>query len=230
MPRFQNWDQGGNSRSGGDSSLFLKLQAGNKYRVRLISRPLHYLQFWEPIVCRSPGQDKDGNVICPLMQQGLTPKDRYAIWVFDRLDDNKLKIMDFPPSLFDCFKEWKEENNEDPGGPRGTDWSVKLEAPSGNQKYVKYKAVPVSAAPFTEEELKRMNDGRLKERILEVRKDDSPEEIRAKLAEVQGGAPARQQPAPSKPRAESTEDDTGGNVPPPAKAAADDDGFSDFNF
>lgn len=72
MPKYYNWNQGGTSGGGQDGGIFLKLQKGEKYRVRLIGKPLHYYQFWDPIVCRSPHIDeKTKEVLCPLMQMKI---------------------------------------------------------------------------------------------------------------------------------------------------------------
>jgi len=188
MPRFNDWDTGGTSRrSGGDGSVFLNLQPG-KYRVRLISKPIQYFQFWEiegkKLVCRSPYMDENEKVICPLMQLGYTPKERYSYWVFDRDDDNKIKLMDFPPSLYDYFKEWFLDHKEEPGGPNGCDWRVTIEAPSGSQQYKKYKAMPLDRVAFTEGEIKQIKEGNLKNRLLELRRDNTPDEIRKMMADA----------------------------------------------
>jgi len=184
--KWLDWEQGEDEdmvSSSNGGGLFLKLQQGNRYKIRLVGKALHYYQFWEPIVVRSPYKDDDGTVICPLCQAGFTPKDRFSIWVIDR-EDGKLKIMDFPPSLFNSFREWHKATNEDPGGRNGPDFSIKVEAPSGKQKYVKYSATSIAPAPFTEEEIKQIKDGKLKERMNEVRKDDSPDDIRQKMVDA----------------------------------------------
>lgn len=229
MASYKGWNEGGTTRGGGDGSLFLKLQAGNKYKLRLVGRALHYHQFWEPIVVRSPFQDENGKVICPLMQQGFTPKDRYSIWVMDRNDNNKLKIMDFPPSLYNKFKDWYDENGgEEPGGANGPDWSVKLSAPTGNQRFTKYEAMPLDRTPFTDEEKTKIREGKLKERLLDVRKDDSPDEIREKYAEylkkAKGEQPAPRQ-EPSRVQSTSTE-----AAPKEPASSGGSDSFDDMEF
>ena len=180
MPKFSDWKSGGTSSSGGDS-IFLKLQSGSKYTVRLIDKPLHYAQFWGPVVCRSPGVDeKTGKVVCPLMQMGEEPKDRYAIWVIDRNDDNRLKVMDFPPSLFNFFKRWHEDTGDNPGGMKGCDWVVRV---SKQSNFTKYEATTLDRVPFTEAEMKMMKEGKLKERLVDMRRDNTPDEIHAMLSD-----------------------------------------------
>lgn len=208
MARLLGWNEGAPSKGGSDSadgSIFLKLKAGNTYKVRLIDKALHYHQFWEPVVCRSPFPAEDGTITCPLKLQGLEPKDRYAIWVFDRNDGNKIKLMDYPPSLHGKFKQWFEATNHNPGGENGPDWSITLTAPQGKQQFTKYEAMPLDRTPFKEEELKQMANAKLKERLLDLRRDNTPEEIRQMLRTKKdpsssGSEPSRVQSKPeSKP-------------------------------
>lgn len=243
MPKFSNWDEGGtsaqnSSNSGERKSRFLKLQAGNKYRVRLIDKPLHYFQFWEPIIVRSPGTDENGNVVCPLMQMGEVPKDRYAIWVMDRNDDNYLKIMDFPPSLFNYFKTWHEATGQNPGGKQGCDWQITVKAPQGGQKkqYTKYEALALDRTPFSEEEIASMKEGvtiyrddeerqvSLKDFLLDVRRDDTPEEIRKKLNEIGKSVGSKTTSAPAQSRVEKAE-----KAASTASSGSDDD-FDGLDF
>jgi hypothetical protein len=186
MSKFVTWDTQNDRPKG--SNGFLKLEHGNKYRVRLVSNAVQYFQHWDPVICRSPGADAEGKTVDPLMLMGYAPKKRYAIWVIHRDDENKLKIMDFPPTLFDQFVDWKSTfNNDNPGGSTGPDWIIKVERPGNDPKRTKYKANYLDRTPFTEEELKRFKEGisigegktvALKERLAEVRRANTPDEIR----------------------------------------------------
>jgi len=199
---YVGWDQK-HERAG--SGQFLKLKAGKTYKIRLVGSPIQYHQHWaptSPITCRSPGKDKEtGKIIDPLMLQNFTPKERYCIWVLDRDDGNTLKMMDFPPILYDQFKEWAEAANEQPGGVKGCDWSIKVEIPAGGDvRRTKYKATSLpNSTPFTEEELKAMKEGKLKEKLNEARKPNTPDEIRKMLAEkgVTAGPPGQEAGTPS---------------------------------
>jgi hypothetical protein len=184
MARFRDFskENGDIASSGSGSGLFLKLEKGNRYKVRLVGKPLQYYQHWEPVVCRSPYTDDKGSVVDPLMQAGYQPKVRFCIWVIDR-EDGGLKIMDFPPTLYNSFREWQKGTNEDPGGYNGPDWNITVTAPSGKQQYVKYSATSLVQTSFTEEELKQIKDGNLKERMMKVRADNTPDEIRELMAE-----------------------------------------------
>lgn len=195
MASFVEWGANPDDKKankGGSGGQFLKLQAGGKYVLRLVSRPIRYLQHWEPIPCRSPGVDKDGNVRDPLMQMGIEPKPRYAIWVLNRNEGNKLQIVDFPPSLYEKFKDWKEAFGEEPGGNQGPEWSISLIS-GGSKKRVEYRATAGKQIPFTTEEMARIRAGvqvgencyDLKAALEYHRRDNTPEEIRTMLAAKQ---------------------------------------------
>lgn len=189
MANFMDWGDSTSSKfSGGEKSQFLKLQAGNKYRLRLVYKPIRYYQHWEPVICRSPGADPvTKQIIDPLMLEGIEPKQRFACWVIDRAD-GQLKIMDFPGVLFDFFKEWKINYNDEPGGENGPDWAIKLEQPpGGNKTMTKYKAMALDRTPFTPDEKKLITPD-LTKRLAELRKDNTPDEIREMLAKKRGSA------------------------------------------
>jgi len=179
MPKYVQWDDA--EKSKGSGGQFLKLEPNKKYRIRLVSNAVQYFQHWEPVICRSPGV-VDGKTVDPLMLQGFAPKKRYAIWVFDREDQNRLKVMDFPPTLFEQFAEWKANFNDAPGGANGPDWVIKLEVPGTDRRRTKYKASYLDKAPFSEDEIKQIKEGNLKEKLTEFRKENTPEEIRQLLA------------------------------------------------
>lgn len=183
MSKFIKWDEApANSNGGGQ---FLKLKAGNTYIVRLVGSPLRYLQHWEPIICRSPGLDPETNQpIDPLMQMGYVPKSRYAMWVLDRNDNSALKIMDFPQQLLECFRDWKDTFTKEPGGAEGPDFRIKVESGAGGDpRKTKYKATAMESKPFTEEEKCNIKKKDLKKVLNELRRDNTPEEIRKMLEE-----------------------------------------------
>lgn len=220
MAKVMDWGdtEDSGSGSGDKGSLFLRLQEG-KYRVRLISKPVRYLQHWEPIRAISPGVGDDGTIIDPLMALGHQPKPRYSIWVLDRDDENRLKIMDFPQSLCNVFSQWKQGFGDEPGGREGPDFQISVTAPKGRNQYKKYEAMAFDRTPFTDEEMQRIKEGNLKERILEYRRSDTPEEIRAKLAEAGHSVPDA--PAPAATEAPATTEAPAEAAPAPTSGGDD---------
>jgi hypothetical protein len=210
MAKFVDWKDstGGGEGSGGGGGQFLKLQGGNTYTIRLVGKPIRYMQHWEPVICRSPGVDeKTKQVIDPLMIQGYQPKPRYAIWVFHREDGNKFKVMDYPGVLQDQFKDWACTNNVDPGREQGPDWVIKLEVPGGDKRRTRYKSTPKQAgAPFTEEEMKLLKESKFHDKLIELRKPNTPDEIRAMMSKRGGeSAAAKAEEQASAPQSQAQE-------------------------
>lgn len=180
MPRIYGWEATDHEQGSG-GGLFLKMEKGNTYKIRLVGEILSYYQYWKPIVCRSPYKDDEGNVICPLMLSGEEPpKIRFCTWVMDRQNGGRLKIMDFPSTVFSAFKEWRKATGIEPGGQAGPDWSITVEDQKG---FTKYMCTALVQTPFTPDEMREIEEGNLMDRLVEVRKDNTPEEIRAMMAE-----------------------------------------------
>jgi hypothetical protein len=211
MAKFVDWKDatgGGGGGEGGGGGQFLKLQGGNTYTIRLVGKPIRYMQHWEPVICRSPGVDeKTKQVIDPLMIQGYQPKPRYAIWVFHREDGNKFKVMDYPGVLQDQFKDWACTNNVDPGREQGPDWVIKLEVPGGDKRRTRYKSTPKqAAAPFTDEEMKLLKESKFHDKLIELRKPNTPDEIRAMMSKRGGeSAAAKAEEQASAPQSQAQE-------------------------
>lgn len=180
-----NYEDKGNQEN---KIKFLKFEDNKRYRVRLISKPNHYLQHFQPIMAISPGCSEDGTVIDPLMQMGFKPTDRYSIWVFDREDGNALKIMDFGISIYKEIVEWKVAFNEEPGGMNGCDFQIKTE---GIKRSRKYRLMALDKVPFTDEELTLIRGGDLKKKLDDLRKPMTPEEIKRKYEKAKADGKLR---------------------------------------
>jgi hypothetical protein len=244
---FFDWEKPtrDNPGGGGDRQAvtFLKLQAGGTYRVRLIGSPVLYYQHWEPIMCRSPYFKDDGSTDDPLIQlnSNFQPKKRYAIWVIDRDEKDpskRFKVMDFAPSLYDQFYNWKDKFNDKPGGMRGPDWVIEGKKGKTNRQ-TKWVGSYLDRVPLTQEEVAYIDGHPLKETIANLRKPDSPDYIRQKMVENSVGpntpvpqsqqqqrsaapaAPARQAaaPAPAAPVRQAAP----APEPPPAEDGSGDD-------
>ena len=214
-PSYDNSKKDGPGKSG---ITYLKFEDNKRYRVRLISKPMNYHQYFKPIICRSPGCDENGTVIDPLMQMGFKPDSRYSIWIFDREDNNTLKLMDFGIGLYRDIVEWKVGYNEDPGGMNGPDFQIKTEGIGRNRKY---KVLALEKKPFTEEELQIIKTGDLRKKIEEIRKPHSPEEIRKmyEKAKLEGKLRTDDKPASGQTQAQQ-HPSTPAPTPIPVVAAA----------
>ena len=232
--RGSNNVYGNSGGSGGSGSgIFLKLKVGERAHVRLISQPYEYFQHWDPFPARSPGVDPETKkVLDPLLiaDPTLKPKKRYAIWVLDRNDNNKLKIMDFSGPIYDEFVKWKKTFNDEPGGPKGPNWYIEGTCVSGKKKDTRWTAAYLERAPLTTEEIAAIQAGDLQNVMIQHRRPNTPDEIREMMAKhgMAGGvpkqassAPAAQQPARQAPPAQTQAPAQPRPSAPPAADAAD---------
>lgn len=123
-------------------------------KVRLIGRPYRYFEYLHPIKVRADydpfaGRERQD----PLAKLGFVPRGRNVMFVFDRRDDNKMKLMFFDHfqgdiddedcrcdcpqhqheiakedrRLFEAIAAYKIRGNIEPGGPQGPDFDVRIE-------------------------------------------------------------------------------------------------------
>jgi len=117
----------GNQSGNGDRKVlpYLTLEEGKTFKIRLIDKPYKFYRHYEVIRAISPGFEKD---VC--WQAGHTPRERYAILVLDRNDNNKMKFLEGGPLIFKEFKSYYElTNGKNPGGLDGPDWLISVKVP-----------------------------------------------------------------------------------------------------
>ena len=191
----------GSSNVGGRMD-FLWLKSGSTYRVRPVHKPVIFYKYFykngtklRTAICKEPS-----TCTVKINHPELdTPSERFAILVIDRAD-GKVKVMEFPKSVFLSIKAWWTATQKNPGGNDGVDWAINV-AGSG-QKGTKYTSTPIEASPFTNEEKQLIvkvlkdeegNDTAILEKIF---KAHSPEDIEKKLF---GELEERVQPVASTP-------------------------------
>lgn len=176
----------------GNISLALQLAV-----IRPIGFCKVYYQHFEPIICRSSGLDGGtGKTLDPLMLQGYEPKQRFACFCFDRLNDNKLDVIDFPPIIHTSIGEWMQKKGitrgldpKAPGMKEGPDLLITCQRHFANniQQNVCWSVVPIETGSksFTAEEMIVLKGRDLKKDLAELRRGHTPEEINAMLKKVQ---------------------------------------------
>jgi hypothetical protein len=163
MAKYVEWEdlQGSNKGKGGGggrSGLFMRLEPNTTYQIRPVHKAIEFFKIFNrhdghlrTAICEDP--DK-----CMVLQQhpDLNAQKRYAVVVFDRGDENKLKILEGPPSVFDEFKKFREYTKADPGSNDGGDFSIEVQCPTGRKERnsTKYVVSFDKKTPFTEEEKK----------------------------------------------------------------------------
>jgi len=186
----------GGRGSGAPRSLYsqvdkLKLKdSGTQYKLRLIGQPFPSFKLYEPI---EVNLDKDYNKDLEVFTAGNKPSMRFAVWVFDRNDGNKIKLFEGGAMIFRQFGSYQEIINEDPGGESGPDWSVSFSDPVGdngkkNPRLRQYRCMHLKEAPFTEEEKKQIAEHCAKYPYSEVIKGSDDDYVN-KLWEEAKNAP-----------------------------------------
>ena len=123
-------------------NLDLRSQLVDKFRVRLINGIVpfddggtHDLEFGSEAV------------------HYMHLKDIWAAYVFDRLDFNRLKMMQIPNVLYDYFADFEKSYGFLAGSSKGGhDWAIRTECAS--TKHMRIGAIALDDVKFTEKEIK----------------------------------------------------------------------------
>jgi len=182
--------QWGSVSQGSGNAGFLKLDKGN-YKIRPVFGLVKFYKYFH----RDP-QNKlriatvKSNKNRPEMDRHpelKKPALRYASLVIDRLDDNKIKIVEAPQTVFSPMGDRFDATQIDPGGVEtGGDWQIKVTGDGLNRKY---SAVYINDTPLTKDEKKAIaeflgknDDGKLnKSKLKDIYEFDTDEEVEEKL-------------------------------------------------
>lgn len=162
---------------------YLKLEEGKPYKIRLVGKPYKFYSHFNIIRAISPGFDED---VC--WQAGNAPRERYAILVLDRNDENLLKILEAGPAVFNEFKAYFELCGKDPGAKDGPDWFIQVKIPTvkkdgrsfKDKRSTQYQVMRDESAPFTEKEIEYMakETGKDLEIVKKLKAPTSPDLIK----------------------------------------------------
>lgn len=187
MPQEVDWSSmGGTKKSGGIE--YVKFVSGQTEKIRPVGRAVRFLKFFvktpqgnRSVVIDQEFRDEASAKLSSHFGQDVAPQMRYAINVIDR-KDQKVKILECGPQIFDHFGNWsRANNNTSPGGTNAMDWAI---TPSGEGKNRKYVTTPVSPSVLTAEEVTRLTDGKEAYQLKEVYKSISMEDL---IDKVSGG-------------------------------------------
>jgi len=152
-----NNGEGQKGSGGGDREKipYIDMSKPGKYKVRLVGPYVKCRKHFKPYRATVQDADKDSD---PAWKAGWIPSKRYAINVLDRLDGNKLKVLEKGPSVFKFFYSYKVDLNNDPSGKEGPDFLITVKVPmvDGQPKKMKteYAVTHLDKAPFTKEDMK----------------------------------------------------------------------------
>jgi len=165
---------------------YLWLRGGNKYRIRPVHKAVHFFKYFyrnegrmRTAVCADPDT-------CPVLSahSDLKPaSSRYAIYVIDR-ENEDLKVMEGPKTVFVPFRKKYEVTNKDPGGSTtGGDWEI--EVTGSGKDGTAYTVTYIENTPLTKEEKEMITEKMEDEnaRLINIYKVNTPEEIEKRLFE-----------------------------------------------
>jgi hypothetical protein len=156
FPPADSTNSGKSNNSDREKIPFLDTSKPGKYKVRLVGPYVKCRKHFKPYRATVQDTDKEND---PAWKAGWIPSKRYAINVLDRLDGNKLKILEKGPSVFKFFYSYKVDCNNDPSGKEGPDFMITVIIPKGedgmpNKLKTEYTVTHLDKAPFTKEDMK----------------------------------------------------------------------------
>jgi hypothetical protein len=225
MADYVQWDSvPKDSGNTGEKSDFLRLEGGRTYKIRPIFNPIKFFKYFHKnngrlrtAICSKPE-------VCPVRDRHpelKKPSLRYVAYVIDR-EDNKVKILEAPQSVFRPIGSSLEATGKNPGSSKdGSDWQIKV---VGKGLNTTYEVAWAGATPLSEAEkemIKEALDGDTK-KLKKIYKTDTSEEIEEKLF------------GEDKPKESSSEDSFTAPAAAPAAPAASSpepaaDGDDDFD-
>lgn len=211
MSGFVQWD---NVPSGdGSRAEFLQLKSGNTYKVRPLLDAYNFHKYFHKVEGQKMRtaivtEETVGLMAAKYPSELNKPANRYAMYVIDRNDGNKIKIMEFPFSIYKAFCNSFDATKKMPSHKTdGSDWLIKK---SGVGLNTSYETTFVTNTPLTDEEFANLKEvtGGDREKIatifpfcsLEVaeKKLFNPDEEGSGQIDASGSpAPVAAAPAPS---------------------------------
>lgn len=142
-------------KGGGKGGIgFLKFEANTTCRVRPIGRAQEFFKIFiergkPSIIVDVNDKEEAARLLSEETGREIIPSYRNAIFVLDRNDGNKIKIMEGGKQIFKQIAEWSVQTKIEPGGGQGFEWSIKA---TGQNKEREYLATPLQPAPLTADE------------------------------------------------------------------------------
>ena len=178
------WKTNGGDKESGDRAEFLYLKKGNIYTVRLLKDPVRMAKYFyknqgKMRVAVISADDREN---CPVRakhpEELKNPASlRYAVRVIDR-KDGRIKVMEFPYSVYKQICEQSEHHNIDPGSKDGAEFTIKVATKTG---FDMYTSIFDGASTLTNDEIALFQEYKDKTDLEKLYKIDSPEEVEQKL-------------------------------------------------
>lgn len=140
----------------GNGITFLRFQSDKTYRVRPFAAAVEFYKIFvgkgKPSIIVDPDdKDEAAKLLTEKAGTEMRPSYRNAMFVLDRNDDNRVKIMEGGFQIFEAFANWSSGSGTKPGSGAAGDWQITVTGDGLNRKY---QPVYLGPAMFTDEEKK----------------------------------------------------------------------------
>lgn len=147
----------------GNGITFLRFESGKTYKLRPFGSCVEFYKLFiakgKPSIIVDPGdKDEAAKMLSEATGKEIRPSYRNAMFVIDREDSNKIKILEGGPQIFDAFGNWSTSSGIKPGAGQAGDWAITVtgEGVGGNNPR-KYAPVYMGPVMFSDEEKKTIS-------------------------------------------------------------------------
>lgn len=171
-----NWDTDADARvTKGDSKVdWMKFPKPGTYKVRFVGAHVKFLTYpFKPFRGKRVITHKDYEGKDPAWKAGFIPSVNWAIFLLDRGDSNRPKVLQKGSSIFNALSEFKKTNDIDPTDKSAApNFIIKVEWQDGTKQSAKYTvSYEMKPSPLTQEEKEMLKDVMLNDKGINVLKD-----------------------------------------------------------
>jgi len=154
----------GNKNGGNGAVSFLRFESGKTYRVRPFGNAVQYVKFFiakgkPSVIVDADDIEEVAKILSGHLGREVSPTFRNAMFVIERSDSGKVKILEGGKTIYDQFASWSTEMNVKPGSGQGGDWKIKVEGEGvGGSNPRTYTTTYLGPVPFSDEEKKIISD------------------------------------------------------------------------
>lgn len=155
---FTNFDP--NKKNKGNGITFLRFESGKTYKIRPFGSCVEFYKLFiekgKPSIIVDPSdKDEAAKMLSEQTGKEIRPSYRNAMFVIDREDSGRIKILEGGPQIFDAFGNWSNSSGIKPGAGQAGDWSITVTGDGvGGNNPRKYSPVYLGPTIFSNEEKK----------------------------------------------------------------------------
>ena len=151
-------DPSQNKSKGNGGIPFVKFTSNKTEKLRPFGRAIEFYKIFiekgkPSIIVDANDKDAASKLLSDKMGKEIKASYRNAMFVFDRNDGNKVKILEAGFQVFEQFASWSSATKIDPGSGQAVDWTISVTGDGvGGSNPRKYVSTPLMPVPFTEQE------------------------------------------------------------------------------